>query len=136
MLQLDIGGGNMKKITVGITAHVDSGKTTLAEGMLYKSVTIRKAGRVDHGDSALDTDDIERGRGITIFSHRASLSFGGTEITLLDTPGHIDFTAETERTFSVLDYAVLVISGTDGVQSHTSTLWKLLERYHVPVFFS
>ena len=134
MLQLDIGGGNMKKITVGITAHVDSGKTTLAEGMLYKSGTIRKAGRVDHGDSALDTDDIERGRGITIFSHRASLSFGGTEITLLDTPGHIDFTAETERTFSVLDYAVLVISGTDGVQSHTSTLWKLLERYHVPVF--
>lgn len=124
----------MKKITLGITAHVDSGKTTLAEAMLYLSGTIRKAGRVDHGSSALDTDAIERGRGITIFSHRAELRCGETDITLLDTPGHIDFTAETERTLNVIDYAVLVISGTDGVQSHTSTLWKLLKRYGVPVF--
>ena len=124
----------MKKITLGITAHVDSGKTTLAEAMLYLSGTIRKAGRVDHGSSALDTDTIERGRGITIFSHRAELSCGDADITLLDTPGHIDFTAETERTLNVLDYAVLVISGTDGVQSHTATLWRLLKRYDIPVF--
>lgn len=124
----------MKKITVGITAHVDSGKTTLAEAMLYRTGKIRKLGRVDNGSSSLDTDTIERSRGITIFSHQAELNTGETHITLLDTPGHIDFSAETERTMRVLDYAVLVISGTDGVQSHTATLWKLLRRYEIPVF--
>lgn len=124
----------MKKITVGITAHVDSGKTTLAEAMLYKSGSIRKAGRVDNGNTVLDTDSIERERGITIFSAQAEMTVGDTYISLLDTPGHVDFAAETERTMCVLDYAILVISGTDGVQSHTSTLWKLLRRYEVPVF--
>lgn len=124
----------MKRIVIGITAHVDSGKTTLAEAMLYRTGMIRKRGRVDNGDSALDTDSIERGRGITIFAHQAELEIGDTKISLLDTPGHIDFSAETERTMRVLDYAVLVISGTDGVQSHTSTLWKLLRQYEVPVF--
>ena len=124
----------MKKITLGITAHVDSGKTTLAEAMLYTSGAIRKLGRVDNGNSALDTNNIERDRGITIFSAQAELTSGETEITLLDTPGHVDFSAETERTLRVLDYAILVISGTDGVQSHTSTLWKLLMKYEVPVF--
>lgn len=124
----------MKKITLGITAHVDSGKTTLAEAMLYKSGRLRRLGRVDNGDSSLDTDSIERGRGITIFAHQAELTAGNTAFTLLDTPGHVDFSAETERTMQVLDYAVLVISGTDGVQSHTATLWKLLRKYEVPVF--
>lgn len=124
----------MKTITVGITAHVDSGKTTLAEAMLYKSGNMRKFGRVDNGDSALDTDSIERERGITIFAHQAEFTAGDKRIMLLDTPGHVDFSAETERVMSVLDYAVLVISGTDGVQSHTSTLWKLLRKYEVPVF--
>ena len=124
----------MKNITVGITAHVDSGKTTLAEAMLYKSGQIRKLGRVDNGSSFLDTDSIERDRGITIFASQAELSSGDKHITLLDTPGHIDFSAETERTMRVMDYAILVISGTDGVQSHTSTLWKLLMKYEVPVF--
>lgn len=124
----------MKKITVGITAHVDSGKTTLSEAMMLASGAIRKAGRVDHGDSCLDTDSIERERGITIFSHQAEINFKDTRITLLDTPGHVDFSCETERTIQVLDYAVLVISGTDGVQSHTSTLWKLLAKYRIPTF--
>lgn len=124
----------MKKITIGITAHVDSGKTTLSEAMLYKSGKIRRFGRVDNGNSALDTDTIERDRGITIFAHQAEFSSGDTKFFLLDTPGHIDFSAETERTMCVLDYAVLVISGTDGVQSHTLTLWKLLQRYGIPVF--
>ncbi len=124
----------MKKITVGITAHVDSGKTTLAEAMLFETGTIRKLGRVDNGSSTLDTNSIERDRGITIFSAQAELTAGETEIALLDTPGHVDFSAETERTMRVIDYAVLVISGTDGVQSHTSTLWKLLRKYEVPVF--
>lgn len=124
----------MKKITVGITAHVDSGKTTLAEAMLYKTGTIRKLGRVDSGNSTLDTNSIERERGITIFSSQAEFSTDNTHFTLLDTPGHVDFSAETERTMCVLDYAILVISGTDGVQSHTSTLWKLLRKYEVPVF--
>ena len=124
----------MKRITLGITAHVDSGKTTLAEAMLYRSGMIRRLGRVDNGSSALDTDSIERDRGITIFAHQAELNIGETHFSLLDTPGHIDFSAETERTMRVLDYAVLVISGTDGVQSHTVTLWKLLQRYEVPVF--
>jgi len=124
----------VKKITIGITAHVDSGKTTLAEAILYKSGSIRKLGRVDNGDSALDTNSIERERGITIFSAQAEFKTQNTFFTLLDTPGHVDFSAETERTMCVLDYAVLVISGTDGVQSHTSTLWKLLLKYEVPVF--
>lgn len=124
----------MKTITVGITAHVDSGKTTLSEAMLYKCGQMRKLGRVDDGSSSLDTDTIERDRGITIFAHQAEFTAGDTRIMLLDTPGHVDFSAETERTMSVLDYAVLVISGTDGVQSHTATLWKLLQQYEVPVF--
>ena len=124
----------MKKITFGITAHVDSGKTTLAESMLYITGSIKKKGRVDNGDSFLDTNFIERNRGITIFSHQAEMSVGDDKITLLDTPGHVDFSAETERTLQVLDYAILVISCTDGVQSHTSTLWKLLSKYEIPVF--
>ncbi|MCR5601837.1 MAG: TetM/TetW/TetO/TetS family tetracycline resistance ribosomal protection protein [Ruminococcus sp.] len=124
----------MKKITIGITAHVDSGKTTLSEAILYKTGSIRKFGRVDNGDSALDTNSIERERGITIFSAQAEFKTENTFFTLLDTPGHVDFSAETERTMCVLDYAVLVISGTDGVQSHTSTLWKLLSKYEIPVF--
>lgn len=124
----------MKKIIAGITAHVDSGKTTLSEAMLYLSGEIRKPGRVDYGSSCLDTNIIERDRGITIFAHQASLTAGNTKITLLDTPGHVDFAAETERTMQVLDYAVLVISGTDGVQSHSETLWRLLEKYSIPVF--
>jgi len=124
----------MKNIVIGITAHVDSGKTTLAEAVLYKTGQLRSPGRVDDGSSSLDTDAIERGRGITIFAHQAEFTCGDTHFMLLDTPGHIDFSAETERTMRVLDYAVLVISGTDGVQSHTATLWKLLRRYEVPVF--
>ncbi|WP_407429263.1 GTP-binding protein, partial [Treponema sp.] len=118
----------------GILAHVDSGKTTLSEGLLYHAGSIRKMGRVDHKDAFLDTHSIERDRGITIFSKQAVLEWKDTHITLLDTPGHIDFSTEMERTLHVLDYAVLVISGTDGVQSHTLTLWKLLERYHIPTF--
>ena len=124
----------MKQLTVGIMAHVDSGKTTLAEALLFHTGEIRKRGRVDHGDSWLDTDAIERSRGITIFAHQASFPLGERLITLLDTPGHVDFSAETERTMQVLDCAVLVISGTDGVQSHTRTLWRLLDRYQIPVF--
>ena len=125
---------NRKNLAVGILAHVDAGKTTLSEAMLYRSGKIKKLGRVDHRDSFLDTHELERARGITIFSKQALLSLAGTDITLMDTPGHVDFAAETERTLQVLDYAVLVISGTDGVQAHTETLWALLERYNVPVF--
>jgi len=124
----------MKRITIGVLAHVDSGKTTLSEGLLFASGALRRLGRVDHGDAFLDTDALERERGITIFAKQAMLTVGETEITLLDTPGHVDFSAEMERTLSVLDYAVLVISGSDGVQSHTRTLWRLLERYSVPTF--
>ena len=124
----------MKRLVIGVIAHVDSGKTTLSEAMLYTAGEIRRLGRVDHGDTFLDTNDIERDRGITIFSSRAVLNIADTEITLLDTPGHVDFSAETERTLQVLDYAILVISGTDGVQSHTETLWKLLRRYDIPTF--
>ncbi len=124
----------MKRLVVGILAHVDSGKTTLSEAMLFRSGEIRRLGRVDHGDAFLDTNEIEREKGITIFSKQAVLTAGETEITLLDTPGHIDFSSEAERTLQVLDYAVLVISGTDGVQNHTETLWELLIRYDVPVF--
>ena len=124
----------MKRLVIGMTAHVDSGKTTLSEAMLFTAGEIRKLGRVDHGDAFLDTDPIERSRGITIFSKQAVMRLGGNEYTLLDTPGHVDFSAETERALRVLDYAVLVISGTDGVQSHTETLWRLLKRYGVPTF--
>ncbi len=124
----------MKHICIGILAHVDSGKTTLSEGLLYASGALRKLGRVDHGDAFLDTDALERERGITIFAKQAMLTVGEHEFTLLDTPGHVDFSAEMERTLSVLDYAVLVISGSDGVQSHTRTLWRLLTRYEVPTF--
>ena len=124
----------MKHICIGILAHVDSGKTTLSEGLLYASGALRKLGRVDHGDAFLDTDALERERGITIFAKQAMLTVGEREFTLLDTPGHVDFSAEMERTLSVLDYAVLVISGSDGVQSHTRTLWRLLARYEVPTF--
>ncbi|MBS7298864.1 MAG: TetM/TetW/TetO/TetS family tetracycline resistance ribosomal protection protein [Eubacteriales bacterium] len=124
----------MKRITVGILAHVDSGKTTLSESMLFSAGEIAKTGRVDNGDTTLDTDAIERDRGITIFSKQAVIKYKDTQISLLDTPGHVDFSAETERTLRVLDYAILVISGTDGVQSHTETLWKLLEHYRVPTF--
>ncbi|MDE5604717.1 MAG: TetM/TetW/TetO/TetS family tetracycline resistance ribosomal protection protein [Eubacterium sp.] len=124
----------MKKIVVGVLAHVDSGKTTLSEALLYQSGNISKLGRVDHRDSFLDTFSLERDRGITIFSKQAVLKYKDTEFTLLDTPGHVDFSAETERTLQVLDYAILVISGTDGIQSHTHTLWKLLAKYNVPCF--
>lgn len=124
----------MKKIAVGILAHVDSGKTTLSEALLYKSGNIKKLGRVDHRNSFLDTFSLERDRGITIFSKQAVLNYNDAMFTLLDTPGHVDFSAETERTLQVLDYAVLVISATDGIQSHTHTLWKLLSKYNVPCF--
>ena len=127
-------GEPMKKLTIGILAHVDAGKTTLSEGLLYESGVLRKAGRVDHGDSFLDTNTLERERGITIFSKQARLNAGETEIILLDTPGHVDFSAEMERTLQVLDYAILVISGSEGVQGHTRTLWRLLKEYSVPVF--
>lgn len=123
-----------KHICVGLLAHVDAGKTTLSEAMLYLSGSIRKAGRVDNGDAFLDTCALERARGITIFSKQAVLNIGDLTVTLLDTPGHVDFSAEMERTLQVLDYAVLVVNGTDGVQGHTLTLWRLLNRYKVPVF--
>ena len=123
-----------KNINIGLVAHVDAGKTTLSEGMLYLSGAIRNLGRVDHGDAFLDTYEMERERGITIFSKQAVLTWKDLEITLLDTPGHVDFSAEMERVLQVLDCAVLVISGTDGVQGHTVTLWRLLRRYGVPVF--
>lgn len=124
----------MKKLVVGILAHVDSGKTTLSEAMLYTAGKIRKLGRVDHKDAYLDTDAQERERGITIFSKQAVFTYDGMEITLLDTPGHVDFSAEMERTLQVLDFAILVINGMDRVQSHTDTLWKLLKRYEIPTF--
>lgn len=124
----------MENIVMGILAHVDAGKTTLSEGMLYLSGTVRKLGRVDHKDAFLDTYSLERDRGITIFSKQAVFSLGNRRINLLDTPGHVDFSAEMERTLQVLDYAVLVISGADGVQGHTETLWKLLKLYEIPTF--
>ena len=122
------------RCSIGILAHVDAGKTTLSEAMLYLSGKLKKLGRVDHRDSFLDNHSLERQRGITIFSKQAQMELGERGFTLLDTPGHVDFSAEAERTLRVLDYAVLVISGTDGVQAHTETLWKLLERYSVPAF--
>ena len=124
----------MKRLVIGILAHVDSGKTTLSEAMLYQAGALRKLGRVDHRDAFLDTDALERARGITIFAKQAVLSLPEAQLTLLDTPGHVDFSAEAERALQVMDYAVLVVSSTDGVQSHTETLWRLLERYQVPVF--
>lgn len=125
---------SMKRLVIGITAHVDSGKTTLSEALLYLTGEIRTLGRVDHKTAFLDSHPMEQNRGITIFAHQAQIHGKAGEYTLLDTPGHVDFSAETERTMQVLDYAILVISGTDGVQSHTETLWKLLQRYHIPVF--
>lgn len=124
----------MKQLVLGILAHVDAGKTTLSEAILYKAGALRKLGRVDHQNAFLDTFSLERERGITIFAKQAVFSLPDGSFTLLDTPGHVDFSAETERTLSVLDYAVLLISGTDGVQAHTRTLWRLLERYRVPTF--
>ena len=124
----------MKRLVVGILAHVDAGKTTLSEGMLYTGGSIRKVGRVDNGDAFLDTYALEKKRGITIFSKQAILKMEDLSITLLDTPGHVDFSAEMERTLQVLDYAILVISGADGVQGHTQTLFRLLQKYRIPVF--
>ncbi len=124
----------MKRLVVGIAAHVDAGKTTLSEALLYRAGEIRRLGRVDNGDTFLDNDPIERRRGITIFSKQAIMRTDTAEYTLLDTPGHVDFSAEAERALAVLDCAILVISGSDGVQSHTRTLWELLERFRVPVF--
>ena len=123
-----------KYVCVGLLAHVDAGKTTLSEAILYTTGTTRKLGRVDNRDAYLDTYALERERGITIFSKQAVCQLGDTTVTLLDTPGHVDFSAEMERTLQVLDYAVLVISGADGVQGHTETLWSLLKRYQVPTF--
>lgn len=124
----------MKRLVIGMLAHVDSGKTTLSEAILYHTGAVRSLGRVDHGSTLFDSNALERSRGITIFSKQAAVRFGDIELMLLDTPGHIDFSAEMERTLAVLDYAVLVISGTDGVQSHTETLWQLLIRYNIPTF--
>lgn len=124
----------MKEIVAGIVAHVDAGKTTLSEAMLYQSGALRKLGRVDNGDAFLDPDDLEKKRGITIFSHQASMQFNDLKLTLLDTPGHVDFAAQTEQVLSVLDYAILVISATDGIQGYTRTLWELLSHYQVPTF--
>ena len=123
-----------KHICIGILAHVDAGKTTLSESILYLCGNIRKLGRVDHGDAFLDTYELEKNRGITIFSKQAVFDLGNTKVTLLDTPGHVDFSAEMERTLQVLDYAILVINGADGVQGHTRTLWNLLKRYQIPTF--
>ena len=124
----------VKRICVGLLAHVDAGKTTLSEALLYTSGRIRRLGRVDRGDAYLDTYELEKKRGITIFSKQAELAWNHINVSLLDTPGHVDFSAEMERTLQVLDYALLVISGTDGVQGHTRTLWRLLARYEIPVF--
>ena len=124
----------MKRLTTGIMAHVDAGKTTLTEAMLYLTGNIRRLGRVDHGDAFLDTQELERERGITIYAKQAILRRGDLELTLVDTPGHVDFSAETERALQVLDCAILVVSAADGVQGHTETLWQLLEEAGVPVF--
>ena len=124
----------MDKLVVGILAHVDAGKTTLSEALLYRTGAVRTLGRVDHQDAFLDTFSMERQRGITIFSKQAQFPLQGREITLLDTPGHVDFASEMERTLQVLDAAILVISGTDGVQGHAQTLWNLLRRHRIPTF--
>ena len=123
-----------KKLTIGILAHVDAGKTTLSEAMLYLCGKIRSVGRFDHRNTYLDTNAIERERGITVFSKQARFSTSVCDFILLDTPGHVDFSAEAERTLSFLDYAILVVSAADGVQNHTRTLWQLLEYYNVPTF--
>ena len=123
-----------KHICIGMLAHVDAGKTTLSESLLYLSGKIRELGRVDHKNAYLDTYELERSRGITIFSKQAVFTLGMNQVTLLDTPGHVDFSTEMERTLQVLDYAILVINGMNGVQGHTRTLWSLLRRYHIPVF--
>ena len=122
----------MSELVLGILAHVDAGKTTLSEGLLYTAGQLRALGRVDHQDSFLDSSALERERGITIFSKQARFPLGNRWVTLLDTPGHVDFSAEMERALQVMDCALLVVSGTDGVQSHTRTLWRLLARYQVP----
>ena len=122
----------MKKAVLGILAHVDAGKTTLAESILYNFGVLREKGRVDNGNTALDTHNLERERGITIFSSQAVFTAENHEFTLLDTPGHVDFSCETERTLRIIDVAILVISGIDGVQSHTKTIWNLLEIYNIP----
>ena len=121
-------------MVIGILAHVDAGKTTLSETILHKCKVISNLGRVDKGDSYLDNNEIEKKRGITIFSGQANVTWKDTDITIIDTPGHVDFSSEMERSLGVIDAAVLVISGTEGVQSHTETLWKLLELYGVPTF--
>ena len=131
---MEMNNKETRRVVIGITAHVDAGKPTLAEAMLYRTGQLRKLGRVDHGSAAMDNHLLERERGITIFLSQAELPLGDMEVTLLDTPGHVDFSAEMERTLSVLDYAILVISGVDGVQAHTRTLWRLLELYRVPTF--
>lgn len=131
---MEMNNKETRRVVIGITAHVDAGKTTLAEAMLYRTGQLRKLGRVDYGSAAMDSHLLERERGITIFLSQAELPLGDMEVTLLDTPGHVDFSAEMERTLSVLDYAILVISGVDGVQAHTRTLWRLLELYRVPTF--
>ena len=123
-----------KYFSTGLLAHVDAGKTTLSEALLYLTGAIRKMGRVDDRDAFLDTYELERERGITIFSKQAIFDLGDTHVTLLDTPGHVDFSAEMERTIQVLDAAILVVSGADGVQGHTRTVWRLLKRHHIPVF--
>jgi len=124
----------MKRFVIGILAHVDAGKTTMSEAILYETGKLKKMGRVDNRDAFLDTFALERARGITIFSKQAVFPLGDASVTLLDTPGHVDFSAEMERTLQVLDYAVLIVSGADGVQGHTETLWRLLRRYRIPVF--
>ncbi|MBP2058996.1 small GTP-binding protein [Lactobacillus colini] len=124
----------MKRITLGLLAHVDAGKTTLSEGMLYASGQLRKLGRVDKQDTFLDTDNLEKKRGITIFSHMAKMNLKDTEVTMLDTPGHIDFASQTEQVLSVLDYAVLLVSASDGITSYTKMLWDKLIDYQVPTF--
>ena len=124
----------IKHICAGLLAHVDAGKTTLSEGILYLTGGLRKLGRVDHGDAFLDNFALERSRGITIFSKQAVFPLGETEVTLIDTPGHVDFSAEMERALWVMDYVVLVVSGADGIQGHTETLWRLLKAYRIPAF--
>ena len=124
----------MKKISIGILAHVDSGKTTLSESLLYITGRIKKQGRVDHGDTALDTNKIEKDRGITIFSKQAVATYGNTRFYFIDTPGHVDFGAEAERTLQILDCRILIVSSLDGIQNHTVTLWKLLQDYNIPTF--
>ena len=125
---------NKHHCAIGLLAHVDAGKTTLSEALLYRSGARRTLGRVDHRDAYLDTHDLERSRGITIFSKQALISTADLDVTLVDTPGHVDFAAEAERTMPILDCAILLISGTDGIQAHTVTLWRLLERYNIPTF--